>query len=257
MVRNAGTGSGLLVMMAATAGARHVYACEMVAPFADRARTIVRRNDLQDRITIIAKASTDLVPETDLSEPATVLVTETGDAGLLGEATILSIEHARRELLAPGAIIIPTGASVHAVLVESSELRNMDRVGEVQGFDLSDFNAFSSSPRYFQVAMHNFRYRPLSAVFDVFDFDFGQPGIGEREAVYPVPAVTSGQLDALVFWFTLRLDEASSLQTGPFDQGSHWEQAVVVSKSPMSVQTGDSLAVRVEHDAKSITFTLP
>ena len=61
LVLDIGTGSGLLAMMAARAGTAHVMTCETVATIAERARTIIAKNGLADRITVIAKSSTDLV----------------------------------------------------------------------------------------------------------------------------------------------------------------------------------------------------
>ena len=54
-VLDVGTGSGLLSMMAARAGAKKIFACEMVRPIADVARTIVLSNGYTDRIKVISK----------------------------------------------------------------------------------------------------------------------------------------------------------------------------------------------------------
>ena len=256
VVLDIGTGSGLLAMMAARAGAKHVYACEMIAPLADRARAIVARNHLQDRITILAKRSTDLKLGVDLPEAATVLVTETVDVGLLGEATLPSIEHARRELLVPDATIIPCGATVHGMLIESAAIRALDQVGEVRGFDLSDFNQFSSTPRYFQAGMRHHPYRQLSAVFDVFAFDFRQGSPGERTLELNVPVTEVGRFDAVAFWFSLHLNETISLDTGPFEQDSHWDQAVVVPAKAQSVQRLDTVHLLARHDDTSIELAV-
>ncbi len=82
-------------MMAARAGARHVYACEMLPDLADLARIVVAENGFADRITVVAKASKDLVLGVDLPERATLLVTEIFDALLIGEGALPAIGHAR------------------------------------------------------------------------------------------------------------------------------------------------------------------
>src|SRR5271170_6846982 len=56
-VLDIGTGAGLLAMMAARAGARHVTTCETVPQIAARARTVIDGNGLADRITLHAKRS--------------------------------------------------------------------------------------------------------------------------------------------------------------------------------------------------------
>ena len=46
-------------MMAANAGAQHVYACEVLKPVAELARQIISENGFADKITIIDKSSTE------------------------------------------------------------------------------------------------------------------------------------------------------------------------------------------------------
>ena len=65
-VLDIGTGTGLLAMMAARAGAEHVTACESVGVLAEKARDIVALNGLSDKITVIHKHSRDLVLGEDL-----------------------------------------------------------------------------------------------------------------------------------------------------------------------------------------------
>ena len=60
IVLDIGTGSGLLAMMAARAGAKHVYACEAHPILAEMAKTIIADNGYSEQITVIAKQSTDI-----------------------------------------------------------------------------------------------------------------------------------------------------------------------------------------------------
>src|SRR5688572_5656058 len=71
VVVDIGTGTGVLAIAAAQAGARHVYAIE-AGPISKLAREIVQRNDLADRITVIRGWSN----ETRLPEKCDVLVSE-------------------------------------------------------------------------------------------------------------------------------------------------------------------------------------
>lgn len=107
-----GTGSGLLAMMAARAGAERVVACEAIKPLARVAARIVARNGYADRITVIAKRSTELAPGQDLPRPADLLISEILDAGLLGEGVMRTFRHAAAALILPDAAIIPAGATV-------------------------------------------------------------------------------------------------------------------------------------------------
>jgi hypothetical protein len=71
VVYDIGTGSGILAVMAARAGARHVYAIE-VSGIGQVAQRVFEVNGVADRITLIRDWSTQV----ELPEPATVLVSE-------------------------------------------------------------------------------------------------------------------------------------------------------------------------------------
>ncbi|XP_016114938.1 protein arginine N-methyltransferase 7-like [Sinocyclocheilus grahami] len=70
VVLDIGTGTGLLSMMAVTAGADYCYAIEVFKPMAQAATCIVERNGFSDKIKVINKHSTEVTvgPEEDVSE---------------------------------------------------------------------------------------------------------------------------------------------------------------------------------------------
>ncbi len=100
LVLEIGTGSGLLSMMAARGrdgapGARRVVTCEGNAAIAEAARRIVAANGLSDRISVVAKPSTELVVGVDLPEPADLLIAEIFSVQVTTEGVLL--EPGRRE----------------------------------------------------------------------------------------------------------------------------------------------------------------
>src|SRR4051812_32730915 len=113
-VLDIGTGTGLLAMMAAKAGAASVTTCEAVVVIAERAREIVARNGFRDRIMVVARHSTDLAVGRELSARAELLITETFSSDLLSECVLATVEHAHRHLLTPDAIVIPRAAAAKA-----------------------------------------------------------------------------------------------------------------------------------------------
>jgi len=98
-VLDIGTGSGLLSMMAARAGAKSVVTCEAVPLIAARAREIIAANGLSDRITVVDRRSTELATGAGITERAQVLVTEIFSGELISEGVLATIEHATVETL--------------------------------------------------------------------------------------------------------------------------------------------------------------
>jgi arginine Nomega-methyltransferase len=254
LVLDVGTGSGLLSMMAARAGARQIIACEGQPAVADVARRVIRKAGHDDVITVVPKMSTEMrVPE-DLPRRADVLVTETVDCALLGEGILPTIAHAREHLLTEDAVIMPGGGRVFAQLVESASLHRKNHVGQLYGFDFTEFNQLSSI-EYFDSRIRHHEHRVLSDPIEVFKFDFYRDPAEPRRAEFVVPPSVAGTCHAVVFWFELDLLPGMSLTNSPATPNSHWKQAVQCLPTPIQVQPDEPLLLDARHDGVNIHFT--
>src|SRR3989344_4217113 len=108
VVLDIGTGTGILAMMAAKLGAKHVFAIE-ASPIINVARGIAKENGFDKKIEFIRGYSTDL----KLSDKADIIVSETiGFTGL--EENIVDIMFdAKKRFGHKNAILIPSQISVH------------------------------------------------------------------------------------------------------------------------------------------------
>jgi hypothetical protein len=102
IVIDIGTGSGILAVAAAKAGADRVYAIE-ASDIAAVARRVFEDNGVADRVTLVEGWSSDV----ELPERANVLVTETLGVEPFEEDILGTVLDARRRLLVPGARLIP------------------------------------------------------------------------------------------------------------------------------------------------------
>ena len=252
VVLDIGTGSGLLAMMAARAGAEHVVACEMVPAVARAAERIIDANGLADRISVICRKSGDLEPE-NLPRPADVLIAEVFDAGFFGEEALDTIEDARRRLLAPGAMIVPAAARLMAAPVESPELVRLGRVGEIAGFDLSAFNEFM--PASFQHALATADHRFLAEPIEMFRLDFAAGFPLSDEVGLEVLPTISGTAHAVVCWFDLLLDGETVFTTSPFDSSTHWDQKVHLLVPAPCLTPEHPWRITACHDRRRLIFT--
>lgn len=120
-VLDIGTGTGILSMMAAQAGADSVTACEAFLPVAKCARRVIRANGLDKRIRLISKRSTDMIVGRDMFQRANVLVAELFDTELIGEGALETYRHAADHLLTPDAILIPCKARLYMQVCQNKQ----------------------------------------------------------------------------------------------------------------------------------------
>lgn len=254
LVLDIGTGSGLLAMMAARAGAGKVIACEMVPGVADVARQIIRANELDDRIEVVEGKSTGLTLGSELPRKPDVLIAEVFDSGLLGEEALDTVDDARRRLLSSHSTLIPSAARLVGALVESEALLRLGSAGVVRGFDLTGFNAFR--PDSFQHSLATIEYRPLSDAFEIFHIDFLEEVPLADQQQLDVPVMSGGTCHAIVYWFDLFLDDRTIFSTSPFSAETHWNQKVCLVPSAPELEAGQVISVKAEHNRRRLTLSM-
>ncbi len=102
IVVDVGTGTGILAIAAARAGARHVYAIEQ-SVMAEVAEAGARALGVEDRLTVLRGSSTNVV----LPEPATLVVSEIIGDDPFDEGVLPTLSDVAHRLAAPGARYIP------------------------------------------------------------------------------------------------------------------------------------------------------
>ena len=250
-----GTGSGLLAMMAARAGAQEVTTCEISTPLAEVAAKIIQKNGYADHVRVINKKSTQLQLGGDLSKPADVLIAEVFDVGLLGENFLPALLHAKRNLLTKNALIIPASARIFGVLIECPELRSVNPIREIAGFDLSDFDIFRP-PGYIQVDLGEINHRVLSDPIEICQMDFQKGDFLQFRRDLSVVPTSSGICHSIVFWFDLYLDCNTSISTRTGTKTNHWKQALHFFDNERRVESGQGINLIVQGGPTGLDFSM-
>lgn len=112
VVLDIGTGTGVLAIAAARAGARKVYAIE-ASGIADVAQEIIEKAGVGDKVEIIRGWSTNVT----IPEKANVLVSEMLGNDPLGESILNIFKDARERLLKEDAVVLPGRIKVMSVEV--------------------------------------------------------------------------------------------------------------------------------------------
>ncbi len=257
IVLDIGTGSGLLSMMAARAGAKHVIACEMVKPLAEVAERIVASNGYADRITVVAKQSTQLEVGRELPAPASLLISEILDYRLIGEGVLPTLRHANANLVAPDAKVIPAAATVWGVVIEAPRLRSIYPLGEINGFDLSEFEQFRNPLTHQTFDMEHEDHQVLTPPFEVMRVDFRRPPVAQAPKPMSLETTASGTGHAVAFWFDLHLDDEITLSNRPGDPLCHWRQGLQFLERDLPLTSGQRFELAVGHTDASFIFRLP
>ncbi|KAG1700045.1 Protein arginine N-methyltransferase 9 [Nymphon striatum] len=235
-VLDIGSGTGILSFIASDSGATTVYACEMSKFMCKISKKIMKSHSYNKKILVVRKHSSSIKVQSD--SRVDMIVTETFDAGLLGEGVLSSLQHARKHLLKEFGRILPQKAVVWCSLVQCKRLRKQQTLirkgGHLTILDELNVHMIAGAPKepYTSEHMAQIRggYEEICEPFNLINIDFNNPQqidqlIAGEEIQWKVPCKISGNVDAVIMWFELYVDEDNCVSTAP-EKESCWEQAV-------------------------------
>lgn len=255
VVLDIGCGAGLTAMLAARAGAKHVYTCEQQPLIAEAATQVIADNGLSERITVIPKWSHDIVVGEDIPEQADVVISEIVDTVLLGEGALATLTHAMSALAKSDARAIPEHGTLMAQPVESSGLLDLWRPQQAEGFDLS---AFQRLARVAQLTPNDFAacgLRPLGPAADLFQFDFTRPNLNPARMSADLACAAAGTIHAVFVSFKMQLAPGIRVANG-LKSGGHWGRTAFLLDRPETVAAGDRLTITAQHDTSHLSVSV-
>lgn len=248
-----GTGTGILAMLAARAGAQHVYTCERRADVAEAARAIIERNGFSDRITVIAKDAEDVELGVDLPARADLFVAEIVDNSLLGEMVLPLTELARERFLKPDAILLPRTVSAVGCLVSGHGQHERYRMQEIMGFDLSPFNRFS--PIEIGMPQGGGDVEPLSEPLELISFDLHRDAPGQGCGEVEMVVAKDGIAEGIMRWLRLEFGAGIVFENKP-PQASAWWPLLHILPRPFQVRVGQRVPLEINHTRDRV-FLIP
>lgn len=255
VVLDIGCGAGLTAMLAARAGAKHVYTCEQQPLIAQTATRVIAANGLSDRITVIPKWSHEIAVGVDIPEQADVVISEIVDTVLLGEGALATLTHAMGALAKPEARAVPERGSLMAQLVESDDLVNLWRPQQAEGFDLSAFHHFATVA---QITPNDFAacgLRPLGPKTELFQFDFTRPNINPARTTEDLFCIETGSVHAVFVSFDMELAPGITV-TNDITSDGHWGRTAFLLDRPFDGKAGDVLRVTAQHDSAQLSLSV-
>jgi hypothetical protein len=251
VVVDVGTGTGILAIAAARAGARRVYAIE-ASSIGQVANLMFEANGLAGRITLLEGCSTHV----ELPEKADVLIGEIIGNAPLRERVLETFLDARTRFLKPEARFVPEMLSIFGIPIEipAADLSTHTftpeaaaRWREAYGMDFSPLAVVAAEPGQSFLARRSEarRWRWLSDPIRLVDIDMRCHTTAEVLCTASVPATASGVLNGLAIFFELRMSSSACLSTEPSgaSEHSHWRNPVEILPEALKIQAGDPIEV--------------
>jgi Ribosomal protein L11 methyltransferase (PrmA) len=239
VVLDLGSGTGVLAMLAARAGARRVFAAEQ-GHIADVAAALFEANGCA--VELFHRRST----EVELPERANVLITETlGNLGF-DEQILPSVLDARRRLLTPDARIIPARVALVAAPVDAAQRyeREIAFWSERRyGIDFSPARTFAAN----QVrATELDESAMLAAPARLTGADFTTVSAPEIRGGARFTVARDGVVHGFGAWFVATLADGIRVSNEPPLRAPNWRQALLPIEKPVRVRRGDVVDLEID-----------
>eukprot|EP00903_Cladosiphon_okamuranus_P012619 g11806.t1 len=265
-VLDVGTGSGILALWAAKAGATKVYAVEFT-DMANHARRLVAKNGMKDVVEVIQCS----VEELKLDAKVDIIISEWMGYFLLRESMLDSLVRARDRWLIPGGLMFPSRCTMMWGLVSDEQ----DRLSKQQEYirSMQDWYSFKGETKeYYGVDMtvleavyeeEQRNYYILSSFWAELDKDqvLGEPAVvrtfdmhtctledvqGVDETNVSITLEEDARVSGFAGWFTADFHGTETnpcpckitLSTGPENGYTHWGQQVFHLQVPHDVVGG-------------------
>lgn len=253
VVLDVGSGTGILSLFAAKAGAAHVYGIEC-SEIIDIATKIAAKNGLADKITFIKGKAEDVVLPVDKVD---IIVSEWMGYMLLYESMLDTVLLMRDKYLTKDGLVFPDKASLHIAAIEDGEYREekIGYWGNVYGFDYSCVKKCIMEEPIVDVVEEVALTTTSCCVLQLDlktcrkeDLDFCAP--------YHIELTRRDFVHAMVLWFDITFSACHkpiSFSTGPASTCTHWKQTVLYLDDVLMANENESIdgLIAVRKNAKN------
>ncbi len=262
IVVDVGTGTGILAASAAQAGARHVYAIERSPNLAKLARRFFAENGLEQQITVIEGAST----EVSLPERADIMVSEIIGNDPLAEGVVSTAQDARARLLKPDARLIPSVVSIHALPLEVPDAAysrhffteaSLGRWRESYGLDFSVFREVGKAHAGSMLipSRETRKWPRFCEALEVAKVDLTIAEHDNLAAAVSFTAQRSGELNGVLIYFELDMAPGLIFSLHP-DQATStnsWANKVWLPAEGVQVKEGEQWQLTYRYDRNQLS----
>jgi SAM-dependent methyltransferase len=247
VVLDVGTGTGILSLLAARAGARRVYAVEQTS-IARVAEELIVSNGLGDVVEVI---QSDIV-DVELPERVDVLVSEWLGGFGIDEGMLVPVLIARDRWLKPEGVMIPSAVVAWTALVEDPYVAETleflrDRP---YGLDLNSLAEKTVNEVFYSGPGRRLEAGDVrSGAAVLWTTDAARISLPEAEAPHEadvvLPISGDGIANALGLWFSAELAVGTTLSISPGNPSTHWGMTTAPLREPVQLRAGSVVRARV------------
>ncbi len=249
VVLDVGTGTGILAMFAAKAGAKKVYAVD-ATDIADVATGLVKANGLSDQVQVIQGR----VGEVQLDQKVDLIISEWLGSAAFVEGMLHTVLNARDQSLVPTGRMLPSKVRVLIAPLDDPILYRNEGPGFwSERIDDLDFSSLEEA-ELLQGRTMQIRVEPAAVLAPgqvLLELDLLTASVKDVWFEGQLEFVPSrdGVLNGFSVWFEAELSPSVMLDTGPFSVETHWAQTYL-SFAPRPVRAGEQIEVSVNlfHD---------
>lgn len=238
-VLDLGAGTGILGLLAASAGARVVYAVDW-GSIIGVAKEIAEANGLDDKIVHVQGNSTKL----DLPEPIDVVVCDQIGGHVYDAGVLDYFADARSRLLAPGGQMVPRAFTLLVAPVEADVWRETVGIWSSQpaGFDFGSMANLAANTAYRHRLSERENLATPSA-FATITADHNDKIAG----ITSLSIERAGELNGIAGYFVAELSPSISLSNipGRVDTFDRWQHFYPLPE-PVDVDVGDRVEVSLD-----------
>lgn len=241
VVVDIGSGTGILSMAAARAGAKQVYAIErgQVAALSER---IIADNGLSDKITVIRQDSIDV----NLPEKADMIVSEWMGTHVFQENMLPALIDARERFLKPGGKMLPGNIRLYIAPLRHNPIFHGE-IGcwqeKIEGFSFAKLADASKNDTYIATISADNITHEGCRLHEIDLNEIRANGNIEMSAEFTFDH--SDQIEGLCGWFDATLTDTRILATGPGLAQTHWQQLIYPCYPAIKVDKGDTLEIKL------------
>lgn len=260
VVVDIGTGTGVLAVAAAQAGASRVYAIE-ATEIARSAQHIFDASEYSEKINLMRGWSTQV----SLPEQADVLISEIIGNDPFGERVLEATIDARKRFVKPTARLIPARIEVYALPVtipaeiySEYVFTQADLQNWLAWYGV-DFSPLSESkleePFFFGVNTYETRsWSRLAGGKHLLSVNFGGIDSLVIQAETQFEAEIDGLLNGVLIYFDLVLSDVVHLSISPDDTDptNSWDTLVWLVTQPIDLKRGEHLRLRYAYNGAGV-----